>query len=283
MSNRSILLLLLALPGLADDCRAQQATSANYALLDSALSNAGGGTCSPDHAAYTNLGALSSDLLGSPSFQGTIGFLATSDPQPTNQPVLFGITPNFGPTAGGTSITIAGLNFDKFGVGPSTFVSIGGTPVSLLTVVSNTEIQAVTPPGLVGPRLVALANSNGATLDPDGFIYSPAIVTSPIAQIGGSLLITNYGTIGGMYRTFVSTSTWTLSTPYGTLLVGPFPFVELIPLTPYPLANGVDAIALPIPSMPALQGLVVHFQSLSISSLNPFQAKFTNASSTAIQ
>lgn len=66
------------------------------------------------------------------------------------------VTPNKGGTAGGTSVTIIGANFDVV-----TSVSFNATPVTSFTINSATKITAIMPPGSVGTGHVRLQNSYG--------------------------------------------------------------------------------------------------------------------------
>jgi hypothetical protein len=102
-------------------------------------------------------------------------------------------------------------------------------------------------------------------------------------MLGGNLNVTNYGQPGDSYMTFVSTSLCVIPTPpYGTLLIGPYPFVQLLPILPYG-GSGKAGVTLTVPALPSLAGLVVHFQSVSLfQSGGPPPGTLTNASSTAI-
>jgi len=68
-------------------------------------------------------------------------------------PTVLSVTPNTGPEAGGTSVTITGTDFDG-----ATSVTFGGVPATSVTYVSPTEITAVTPAG-VGAVDVVVAKS----------------------------------------------------------------------------------------------------------------------------
>jgi hypothetical protein len=86
----------------------------------------------------------------------------TFEPAPTISAT--GITPTQGPVAGGTTVTITGTGF---GVGdPATTVTFGGADATDVTVVSSTEITAVTPPSPLpspgtGPVAVTVSDSGG--------------------------------------------------------------------------------------------------------------------------
>ncbi len=269
--------------GITASALAQVSQSPNYQLDGLGLGTTGGGTCSVDGIAYSTVGEVSGGTFSATNSMAGVGFLESFDPDLPAGLVIFSITPNFGGTAGGTPVVVSGLNFDKFGSGPTMQVLVGGEPATDVQVLSNTLATFTTPPGLVGERPVEMVNSFGSVTDPTGFIYTPAITTSPTVMLGGTLNITNYGSLGDMYTTFVSTSTTSiLAKPYGTLLIGPVPFLQLIPPTPYPGPLGVDSIDIFVPVAPILSGLVVHFQSLSIFASGFPPGKLTNASTTAI-
>jgi hypothetical protein len=85
-------------------------------------------------------------------------------------PSVFGLTPNLGPTAGGTSVTITGSGFaDARGV------NFGTNAATSFTVVSPTEIVAVSPPGQPGPVNVTVLNAFGTSVTTplDVFTYFP--------------------------------------------------------------------------------------------------------------
>ena len=74
-----------------------------------------------------------------------------SNPAPT----VTSITPNTGPAAGGTSVSIAGTGFL-----PGATVSIGGTAATGVTVVSGTSITATAPAHAAGTVSVVVTNSD---------------------------------------------------------------------------------------------------------------------------
>lgn len=73
------------------------------------------------------------------------------------------VSPSSGPLAGGELITITGDGFDDDGAGPA-YVLVGGRLASSVTVVSDTELQVVTPAGdAPGPAPIVVANRWGTT------------------------------------------------------------------------------------------------------------------------
>ena len=92
-------------------------------------------------------------------------------------PVLLSISPTSGPETGGTSITLTGENFKE-----GATVTVGGNAATNVTVVSKTQITAVTPPGPVGTANVVVRNLNvEQASEPQMFTYkdaTPPTVTS---------------------------------------------------------------------------------------------------------
>ena len=75
-------------------------------------------------------------------------------------PVLAGLTPNSGPQAGGTSVTIFGANFVAGAI-----VTFGGNAAANVVIVSPNSLTCVTPPGAAGTVAVSVnVNGSAATL-----------------------------------------------------------------------------------------------------------------------
>jgi len=249
---------------LAPDSQAQISTSPGFQLVDFVFDSGGGGSASLGYAAHASLGASSGGKFGSAHKQAG-----------------FALTPAFGPKAGGSVVTISGLNFDKFGVGPSVTVDIGGNAATSVNVISNTLLTAVVPAGISGPKAVTVSSSFGSNVQADGYVYTPAITTTANSAIGETFVMRNYGTPGHVYRTYVSTVPTSAATHFGTLLIGPFPLVQLLPQLPYPGPDGISTFTLVVPFNPVLVGLTIWFQSLDISQLSPLAGELTNASTTS--
>lgn len=78
------------------------------------------------------------------------------------------VTPSAGVPEGNTKITIKGAGFSKAKVG----VKIGALPAAAVVVVSDSEIQAVTPPGSPGYVDVAVISDGNVAVLKNGFSYS---------------------------------------------------------------------------------------------------------------
>jgi len=99
-------------------------------------------------------------------------------------PAVTGITPNSGPTAGGTAVTIAGTGFNCV-----TGVSFGGVPATGVTTVSPTQVTATSPAG-TGAVNVTVTNCNGtsptSTFDTFTYVAGTTVPTSPVAPVSPS-------------------------------------------------------------------------------------------------
>lgn len=98
-------------------------------------------------------------------------------------PTVTSVTPNIGPSAGGTAITIAGTGF----VAGAT-VTIGGAAATGVTVVSATSITATTPAGTPGAVTVTVRNADGQAANVGGgFTYQhPQPTVTTVAPATGT-------------------------------------------------------------------------------------------------
>jgi len=119
-------------------------------------------TAGPVDVTVTNPGSTSGTLNGGFTYVNPTG------------PTVTSVTPNSGPTGGGTTVTISGVNF----VSGAT-VTFGGTPATGVSVSSSTSMTAVTPAHGAGSVTVTVTNpdSQSASLT-GGFTYgTPAAIS----------------------------------------------------------------------------------------------------------
>lgn len=97
-------------------------------------------------------------------------------------PVATSVNPPFGPSTGGTTVTITGSNLTGVYA-----VNFGSSPASSVMVISDTEVTAVTPPGKV-PKVAVTVISPGGTSSPSPgatFLYGPVIAkVTPAVGVG---------------------------------------------------------------------------------------------------
>ncbi len=97
-----------------------------------------------------------------------------------SSPTVTSITPKAGASAGGKGVTINGTNFQS-----GATVTIGGSAATSVTVVSATQITALTPPGTPGATNVTVTNpGNSSGTLPNGYTFMAAIVflDDPLTQ-----------------------------------------------------------------------------------------------------
>ena len=115
----------------------------------------------------------------------------------TPAPVVTGVSPSSGTTAGGTSITITGSNLTG-----ATGVTVGGVPATGLQVFTDSYITAVTPAGTAGTASVIVTTPGGTNAANSLYTYvSPP--TGPVAWLSAEGVATditgngNHGVVNG--------------------------------------------------------------------------------------
>ena len=143
-------------------------------------------------------------------------------------PTVTRISPNAGATTGGTAVTITGTGFRS-----GATLSVGNRLATNVTVVSDTQITATTPPGVAGLVNVTVTNPGGlATALSGAYTYAGTVSVSRITPSGGvttgGTVVSIIGagfqsgasvTIGGIAATGIAvtdTTTITATTPAGT-------------------------------------------------------------------
>jgi hypothetical protein len=118
------------------------------------------------------------------SFPWTIGVV----------PAVSSVSPNNGPAAGGTAVTITGTNFAT-----GATVTFGGTAASNVVVVSGTQITATTPAQAAGGVTVTVTVNGQSGSLTNGFTYIVAPTVSGVSPNTGS-------TTGGTAVTITGTN-----------------------------------------------------------------------------
>ena len=116
-------------------------------------------------------------------------------------PTVSALSPDNGPVSGGTTITVTGTGFVS---GPE--ILIDGVTATAITVVSVTQITAVTPASAtgIGSKVLKLTNPDGQSCT-GAFTYNPLPTLSPVSPNNGRVTGGNAITITG--TNFVSGAT----------------------------------------------------------------------------
>jgi PGF-pre-PGF domain-containing protein len=168
-------------------------------------------------------------------------------------PVFTSIVPTSGTTAGGTPITITGTNLaGTTNSGASIYnVSIGGTALTNMTVVSASKIIGSTPAHATGTVDAVITTPNGTATGTGAYTYvglptvtSVAPSTGPIAG-GTPITITGTNLIGATAATFGGTTATSLLVENSTSIIATTPnhaagTVDVDIITPNGTATGAD-------------------------------------------
>lgn len=176
--------------------------------------------------ANTPAGAVGTVSVTVTNPDGRTGTMANAFTYTSTAPTVAGVSPNNGLVAGGTSVTLTGVNY---ALGAT--VTVGGLAATSVTVVNSTTITATTPAHAAGAADITVMNTDGqfGTLVA-GFVYQlpPPTVTSVLPVSGtasGGTAITISGanfvtgakvTLGATAATgitVVDSSTITATTP----------------------------------------------------------------------
>ncbi|WP_280244436.1 IPT/TIG domain-containing protein, partial [Nocardia abscessus] len=180
---------------------------------------------------------------------GTSNFVAYGY---TPAPTLTTVTPRFGPTAGGNTVTLTGTNFTR-----TTAVRFGATPATSFTVVSNTEITAVAP-ARTGTAAVTVT-SPGGTSNGVSYTFVPAPTLAAVvpgsgpASGGNTVLLTGANLTGTTAVTFGGTPASSFTVVSNTQISAIAPAgtgtVSVTARTPGGTSNGVSYTYLLVPAL----------------------------------
>ena len=150
-----------------------------------------------------NLQPSTGHISGTPSQSGTFSFSVevtdsssqsasvdfSTNISPASSPVITSVSPNGGPTSGGTTVIIIGSDFQS---GAS--VSFGGITASSTSVGSSTQIQAIAPAHSAGKADVTVRNPNGASSTLiGGFSYNAPTLQITTASLPAGAVSVSYG------------------------------------------------------------------------------------------
>ncbi len=122
-----------------------------------------------------------------------------------NPPVIMSLTPNEGAEAGGTRVTIRGINFEA-----GTGVLFGGVAATDVKQVNSNIVEATTPPGVAGPVTVTvIAGDRQAAEFEGGFTYLATPAAAPTPEPGptiNSIQPSRTSVLGGTQVTLIGSN-----------------------------------------------------------------------------
>src|ERR1039458_10202848 len=168
-------------------------TGANFAV---------GATVTFGSASATNVVVVSGTQITATTPAGSAGAVMVTVSNPGGQsgalagaftyiapPTVTSVSPNTGPVAGGTAVTLTGTNFAA-----GATVTFGGTAATNVVVVNGTTITATTPAHAAGSVAVTVTNSNGLSGNlATGFTYVAQPTVTGVSPNSGT-------TAGGILR-----------------------------------------------------------------------------------
>ena len=134
-------------------------------------------------------------------------------------PTVSSVSPNSGPTLGGTSVTIVGTNLTG-----ATAVSFGGVAASSFTVNSATQITATTPAHATGAVNVVVTTAGGTATSVGAFtsvLSSQTVTFAPTLSVtlgAATVVLTASSTSGLTSFTFATSSAASICTVVGSTL-----------------------------------------------------------------
>lgn len=156
--------------------------------------------CAPGMVTVGGLAPLACSWLGvnqlrvtTPAHASGMVDIIVNDSPPTDDskfnyqglPVITGMTPNFGPQTGGTSVTIYGSNFIVGGQGPAQ-VLFGGNSATFI-VINDNQMVATSPPGsgVQQVRIVHPVSGTSEFRTEANFVYSSGPLIASINPANG--------------------------------------------------------------------------------------------------
>lgn len=200
----------------------------------------------------------------------------------TDQPIVLGVEPANGLVAGGKPVVVRGLNFMELGAGLTT-VRFHGVSAANTLVTSDTTIDVTTPPGVdalgnsVGLTSVGVENAIGSSEAGNAFQYLPALELFGPIQVGKAAELsvrTKPSSLLFLFLGFSIPGVGVPAPPFQGQLAVTVNSVAI--LTAFPMVTGALNLAVPISNNPALVGLSVDLQALSVTSVSPPAGGFSN-------
>lgn len=218
-------------------------------------------------------------LIGevSPSTTGSVAAWSAMIP-----PRVTGIQPSRSDYRLATNVTVTGSMFLS---GSNVQVSVGGSPATNVVVVDDSTITCTAPPGSPGPADVVVQDNIGSGTLAGGYVYTPAVLWSGDASLGGKITIEYQGDpFDGILALVGLPPQVNIPTPpfHGELCIAPFKVLFVVPTKTWPY----DSFWLSgtIPNDPGYSGVQILLQALIGPSFStPKDATWTNCSSLTVK
>ena len=165
-------------PTVSSVCPNSGSTAGGTAVTITGTNFAAGATVTFGSAAATNVVVVNSTTITATTPAGSAGAVTVTvtvewaEREPGQRVHLHGcadgeqcVSPNSGPTAGGTAVTITGTNFAA-----GATVTFGGTAATNVVVVNSTTITATTPAGSAGAVTVTVTVER-TEREPEPMVY----------------------------------------------------------------------------------------------------------------
>lgn len=284
--SAATLFLALATPAGAQGVSASE----SYIELAHATAAAGGSGQSDLHQSESGAGyAVSGPKSASANYQALSGVVWIDSAGLGSGPVILSVLADQGDKLGGDSVQVIGLHLDSPG-GGSTAVEFDGVAATGVAVVSDTQIDVVTPPGLSplgnpkGPVTVKLENDLGSSELEGGFKYLPALVLENPAVPGQKVYMGKHGTPGASWKLYLGTTFPGTGMPYPPFEGSLELLANIMSLGPMQHStSSYHQTVLTVPNNPALSGLSFDFQALEFSSFAPLAGSFTNVLTVTVE
>ncbi len=202
-----------------------------------------GGTAVSSYTVHSNTSVTATTPAGDAgaanvvvtTLHGNSGDSGAGDFSYVSAPTIISVSPDTGPTVGGTLVTITGTHLTG-----ATAVTVGGTAVSSYTVHNVTTVIATTPPGDAGAADVVVTTPYGTSGDSGAgdFTYVSAPTISSVSPDTGS-------TVGGTLVTITGTHL----TGATAVTVGEARLFPLTPSTTSPPSLRLPPLVTPEPPM----------------------------------
>ena len=151
-------------------------------------------------------------------------------------PTVTAVTPTNGPTAGGTSVTITGTDFENVSA-----VKFGATNATTFSFVNATTVTATSPAGAAGTVDITVTTPGGTstTSAADQFTYVAAPTVASVGPSSGSTTGGTSVTITGTNFTGATAVTFGGTAATNVIVVGP---TSITATTPAHAAGAVDVV-----------------------------------------